>query len=217
MTFYKTLKDYVFEYISEQIHSGAIKPNEKINENSICEVLKISRTPVREALIQLADEGILEKTPRKGFTVKEIDLNKVKEIYSIIGVLEGMSAALSVTKISESDIAIMKRLVEDMDNYIINHDFKNYYKAQLRFHEVFIQPCGNSELINLIQILKMKFIRRSYVIDENNTQLPTALLETNEQHKKIYELFLNRDSKGIEDYLRNVHWNVTYAHYDSLT
>ena len=53
---FKTLKDHVYDYIAEQIMEGRLRPSEKINETAICEELSISRTPVREALIQLAGE-----------------------------------------------------------------------------------------------------------------------------------------------------------------
>lgn len=216
MAFYKPLKDYVLEYISDQINTGALKPKEKISENSICEALELSRTPVREAFIQLENEGILEKLPRKGFIVKQVDWKKVKEIYFIIGTLEGAAASLSVLNINDSELSLMNELLDEMDKCINEEDFKNYYKAQLKFHEVFINPCGNSEMIQLIQSLKSKFIRRSYVLNEQDKNLKSALLETNKEHKQIYEFFVKKDGASANQYLRDVHWNTTYAEYDSI-
>ena len=68
----KTLKDHVYSYIAEQIRTGGMHPNQRVSETAICEALKISRTPVREALIQLTAEGVLEKQNRKGFVIKMI-------------------------------------------------------------------------------------------------------------------------------------------------
>lgn len=218
MPTYKSLKDYVFDYISHQIHIGILKPNEKINESSICEVLQVSRTPVREALIQLADEGILENLPRRGFTVSEVNLNKVKEIYSIIGVLEGFAAYEAVSKISEEDIELLLQYIVQMDDCIGKGDYDSYYKKQLKFHEILINSCGNAELINLIQKLKKKFVKQSYIIDivdDGAKNISTALNITNSEHKKIYKLVKEKKGKELEDYLRNVHWNVTYAKYDT--
>ncbi|MBW1636376.1 MAG: GntR family transcriptional regulator [Deltaproteobacteria bacterium] len=62
--------------------------------------MNISRTPVREALIQSATEGYLENIPRKRFIVKRVDKNKAREIYGLLGVLEGFSASLSVYNIT---------------------------------------------------------------------------------------------------------------------
>ena len=65
----KTLKDHVYDHIADQIRIGELRPEKKINENIICQELGISRTPVREALIQLAAEGVLNNTARKGFVI----------------------------------------------------------------------------------------------------------------------------------------------------
>ena len=64
MTHYMSLKDHVYKYISDKISDGSLKPDDKINEQQISESLNISRTPIREALIQLASDGLLESTPR---------------------------------------------------------------------------------------------------------------------------------------------------------
>ena len=91
---FKTLKDHVYDYIAEQILLGKLQPEEKINENAVCKELSISRTPVREALIQLSSEGILDNVPRKGFVVKNMTEKEAQELYTIIGHLDGLSAAL---------------------------------------------------------------------------------------------------------------------------
>jgi DNA-binding GntR family transcriptional regulator len=216
MNYYKSLKDYVFEYISEQINSGTIKPGEKVNESNIANALNVSRTPVREALIQLSDEGILDKIPRKGFVVREVTLNKVKEIYSIIGVLEGFAASLAVSKITEIEIDQMESLIKQMDRCIEANDYKSYYKLQLQFHEIFINSSKNSELIGLIDMLKRKFIKQDYISEEKNENLMTAIVETNNEHKEILNLFKLQDKGNIEKYIRQVHWNEKHAKYDSF-
>ena len=76
---FKTLKDHVYEYIADQIRDGSLLPEQRVNENVICESLNISRTPVREALIQLTAEGVLENRARKGFVIKSISEKDVGE------------------------------------------------------------------------------------------------------------------------------------------
>lgn len=216
MPTYKSLKDYVYEYISHEIQIGKLKPDEKISESSICEVLQVSRTPVREALIQLADEGILENLPRRGFTVKSIDLQKVNEIYPIIGVLEGLAARTAVNYITNKELSSLEQCIIKMDDYIKNYDYDSYYKKQLEFHQILIAPSGNNELINLIDKLKKKFIKQTLNIDENKEETFKALTVTNNQHKKIYELLKDKKGEELERYLKDTHWNVTYARYETI-
>ena len=81
---YQSLKDHVYEYISNEIKNKKLNPNEKINEQAICNELNVSRTPVREALIQLSADGLLDITPRRGFRVKALSLKDAQDLYAVI-------------------------------------------------------------------------------------------------------------------------------------
>jgi len=215
MNQYMSLKDHVYNYISEKINEGSLTPNEKINEQLICEELQISRTPVREALIQLATEGYLENLPRRGFRVRPIDENKAMEFYRIIGVLEGLAGSLSLEFITSKEVDHMKKLVIAMDQAIVSELYDNYYKLQTEFHNTFINICNNEELIRLLNQLKRSFIRQTY-INEDSEDLFEVLKRTNEEHKKIIELFEKKDANDLERYLREVHWNTKNAKFDSI-
>jgi DNA-binding GntR family transcriptional regulator len=117
---YKSLKDLVYVYLYEKINQGTIKPNEKINENLICRDLQVSRTPVREALIKLEDEGYLKRMPRRGYIVREVTRDKIREIYEIIGCLEGLAASLAIDRMTGKDIILLETLVEKMNEAIKN-------------------------------------------------------------------------------------------------
>ncbi|WP_312095119.1 GntR family transcriptional regulator, partial [Aminipila sp.] len=92
---FQSLKDHVYDYIADQILKGNLLPNEKINENKICQELNISRTPVREALIQLSSEGVLENVPRKGFVLRTLNPREAAEIYEVVGLLDGYASVLA--------------------------------------------------------------------------------------------------------------------------
>ena len=84
----KSLSEQVYDYIVYKIKIGELLFDEKINETALIDQLGISRTPIREALIQMSSDGILENIPRKGFFVKSISNQKISEVYKIIGVLD---------------------------------------------------------------------------------------------------------------------------------
>lgn len=209
----KTLKDYVYEYISKGIQEGTLKPNDKLNEQEISDRLGISRTPIREALIQLAADGLLESIPHRGFRVKPLSLKEVTELYIIIGNLDSLAATLALDNLSEEDINQMEGLKEEMDEAIKKEEYDRYYKLQIEFHDVYINKCNNKELIRILNQLRMRFIRQSYSnIDKE--ELLKVLLETNEQHGAIIDLIKARDSKRLENYIKEVHWNTKYAFSD---
>ncbi|WP_425447916.1 GntR family transcriptional regulator [Dethiothermospora halolimnae] len=218
MTNYLSLKDHVYNFIQEKVNDGTLSPNEKISEQMICEKLEISRTPVREALIQLATEGYLEKLPRRGFIVKPIDEKKAKELYTLIGTLDSLAAFLSMDFITTEDISIMERKVNDIDEAISKEDYELYNKLQTEFHNVYINKCDNEELIRVVNQLRRNFIKHSYSMDENNREksIYEILKKTNTEHKTIIDLFKSKNKQELENYIKNVHWDISLASLEKL-
>jgi len=208
---YKSLKELVYEYLYKEINTGRLKPMEKINENQICKDLNVSRTPIREALIQLENEGYIERLLRRGFIVKEINQGKIREIYEIIGCLEGMAAFYAVKRLKPAHLSSMKHLTERMDDSIEKKNIHQYFELQRDFHDKYISNCGNKELISLIKSLKKRFIKKAYFRHENKEFLFKTLKNNNKQHKELIHFFEKKDKKGAETYLRDVHWNFANA------
>lgn len=212
---YLSLKNHVYNYISEKINDGSLHPEDKLNEIQISDKLNVSRTPVREALIQLAADGYLENLPRKGFKVKRIDEKTAVEIYNIIGPLDGRAAYLSMDNITDKDIEQMEFLAESMDVAIEKSMFEKYYDMQIEFHDIYTLKCNNEQLISLINQVKKTFIRKRYAVDENKS-MKEILKSTNAEHYKIVEFFKSRDKNGIQDYIRDVHWCKENAKFATL-
>ena len=211
---FKSLKDHVYEYIEEQIIKGTLLPGERINENTICEELDISRTPVREALIQLTAEGILESKARKGFIIKAVQEKEVVEYYAVIGVLDGFAAQLACPLLTEKDFADLDFYVDAMDLAIKNENFEMYRKQQL-FHQIYIDLCGNNALINTLSKVKSKLFQKPYKNDPEG-KMKEILYATNEDHRQIVKLFRVRDAEGLFRYLSQTHWTPVYAPYDTI-
>ena len=166
MEHYLSLKDHVYRYISDCINTGSLNPGDKINEAQVSETLNISRTPIREALVQLASDGYLDSLPRKGFRVKALDTTKVQQFYEIIGALDGRAAALCMPHITKEDLNQMQFLAEAMDSAIHAGLGDKYYELQVEFHNVYLNRCPNTEMTDLLNRLKNNFIRK-YYLSEN--------------------------------------------------
>lgn len=212
---YKSLKEHVYEYISNQIRDEALKPGEKINENVICETLKISRTPVREALIQMANDGYIEQIPRRGFVVKSISLERVYNIYEILGALEALAATLSLANWDEDSIDELADMAKQMDELIDKEDYTGYYQAQNEFHLFINKASNNSDLVDMIENLKRSFIRQAYSGNAPD-EYKLALKKTNEEHYHIIDLIKTQDSDSLRKYMQEVHWNAKYASMEML-
>lgn len=212
---FKTLKDHVYDYIAEQIRDGGLLPEQRVNEQVICEKLNISRTPVREALIQLAAEGVLDNKARKGFVIRSMTPSDIREIYAVIGVLDGFAAKLACSKLTKQDFADMAFYIDTMDLAISSGNYEMYYKQQIVFHQLYIDKCGNNALIDAIAKAKNKLLKKTY--DEDDAQTTkNVFFETNKEHRQILELFKDGDCEGLFKYLSETHWAPSYASYDMI-
>lgn len=212
---YKSLKDHVHGFLSTQIQENRLKPGERISEKSICDHLGISRTPVREALIELANEGLLERRPRRGFLVKTLTKEEVKEIYSILGCLEGVAAAGAIPSLTAREFTAMQGLIRAMDEAIQKNRRERFYKLQKEFHDVYISACGNGHLVRIINSVKSRFLRQAYRQMETEEDTARALRQFNDEHRVILELLRDGKAEDLEKYIREVHWNFTYARMDA--
>lgn len=210
-----SLKDHVYNFIADQIRIGKLNSNEKVNEQDICQQLNISRTPVREALIQLAADGFLESAPRRGFRVKPLTSKEEEDIYQVLAQLDSLAVALAIENLDEEDFKNMDDLVELMDFHIDRFQFIEYFPLQEKFHDVYIEKTNNETLIDTISRLQRRFIRQLHVFGEDK-ELQNIVRNTNQQHKKITRLLKEKKLKELQDYLVETHWSCHFSEIDHL-
>ncbi|WP_342577807.1 GntR family transcriptional regulator [Psychrobacillus sp. FSL K6-2843] len=207
MTEYLSLKDHVYNYIVEKINNGELIANSKVNETAISESLKVSRTPVREALIQLSSEGLLDNVPRKGFVIKKLTKEEAKETYFIIGALDGLAASLSAPLLTENHMKEMDFYIQSIELAINTENFQMYHKMQEAFHNVYLSVCPNKSLVSLLLKSEKRFLKSVYHF-EDKEELKKRLLVTNDEHRKMMELFKNGELGELERYIKEVHWDT---------
>lgn len=212
---FKTLKDHVYDFIAEEIREGKLLPGQRISENDICNELEISRTPVREALIQLAAEGIIENTSRKSFTIKTITVKEITELYTVIGALDATAAKLACNNLTKQDYADMSFYIESIDLAIKSENFEMYHKQQIAFHQIYIQKCGNKTLIDFIETAKNKLISKIYT-DTAEGNAVEVLLAINEEHREILKFLKAKDEEGVFKYIAERHWVPIYTNADII-
>lgn len=203
----KPLKDQVYEYVIQKIQVGELFPNEKITEVAIAEEMGISRTPVREALIQMTSDGVLEKVRNKGLVIKEYTDKDKFDTYQIIGVLDGLAGSLAADFLTSDDILKMKELSERMDIAIKYHNYQEYTKLKQKFHSLYIDKCGNETLINLLNSFVNNAMPKTYYHQDEDKLFQLLSEYSNREHKELVELFKQKDKQGVEEKLKE-HWEV---------
>lgn len=208
----KSLKDFVYQYLIEEIQEGHLQDGDKVNEQRISDLLQVSRTPVREALIQLGSEGVLAFEPNRGFRLRVAGPEELRELYGIVGCLDAYAASLAAGRLTKAGLADLHRLCGEMDKALDAGNYRDYYRLQLSFHNVYVACCGNTEVIQTLSRLKMRFLRQGHV--EPSPERTEIYRRTNEEHHRICALFEEGDTRQLEDYLRNVHWRKDEPHIE---
>lgn len=209
MSNYESLRDYVYKYISNKIQNGELQSNQKISEAAICKDLSISRTPAREALIQLASDNLILYLPRRGFFVKEMSLKEKLDLYAVLACLDAYAATLTMEKLSDEDFKDMEDIIEKIDVAIENRNYSLYNELQFGFHNVYLSKCDNEKLIEILNTLEHSFLPVTYA-NKNPEVLFQVLKDVNNEHRNIIELFKKKKSEELEHFLREVHWATKY-------
>jgi DNA-binding GntR family transcriptional regulator len=147
------LRDRVYEILKRSILFQEIPPGEKIDEEAIARQLGVSRTPIRETLCRLENEGIVKIVPRRGAFVVKHSREKINEILIVREALEGLAARLAVGQVNGQTLDRLKLLLKDFSESNIRGRSKEYIQADIDFHNLIIQASANNLLIGIMNTL----------------------------------------------------------------
>ena len=199
-----SLKDKVYIYLKDEIAQGRLKPGERIKEKEIAQEFGISRTPIREALLQLEAEGFVKFLPRRGIIVRKLTVKEVTDVWLTIGILEGGAAALATPRMNKRDLSTLERLTLEMQKALEKESYEEYNRLNLRFHETFLKKCGNEQLYQIIIRLK----KRIYEHPVKMVIIPKWEKKAFREHLELVKIFKQRNAQKAETFLREVHWNL---------
>lgn len=130
----KTLRMSALDAIRETILDGTLRPGQQVVQAEIAAQMNISRAPVREALRQLEDEGLIESIPYKGSFVSRITRRDILELYSLRGALEALAVKLAIARSDERDIVDLESLMAQMAEAADVADYQALSAADIEFH-----------------------------------------------------------------------------------
>ena len=205
---YELLSEKVYRILKARIIKGDLAQGGKLFEAKIAEQLGISRTPVREALRELAAEGFVKMTPNQGMAVSIISIENIREVLQIRAILEGLAARLTAKVINKEEIKELEKYLKKMECYTNKDDILAFSKMDAEFHELILNICGNNRLIQIRKNLSDQTHR--YRI--RSLSIPGRLKYSLEEHREIVEALKRKDSeqadrssqKHIENVIKNI-------------
>jgi DNA-binding GntR family transcriptional regulator len=190
--------DALRDQLEQDIVTGTLRPGERLDEQSLAMRFKVSRTPIREALMQLASAGLVELQPRRGAFVAALSLKGVLERFEVMAALEGTCGALAARRITDPERG---QLLERHDACIkeaSGGDADAYYYANERFHHAIYHACHNGYLADQARSLsdRLKPYRRLQL--RARSRIATSLAE----HQQIVDAILAGDGGQAEQVLK---------------
>lgn len=194
----KSVREAVYDALKQAIISGKITRGTRIVETEYAEMLHISRTPLREALRKLQDDGLLEYVANKGVFVKSFTLEDIEEIYTIRNSLEMLTIPHIIKNAKQSDLDYLNKLLEDIDHLMQCGTLENLLSVSRVFHTYII---GISKLERVIASIRYQeeYINNFSLI---SIQKESRKLEAQEEHYKIVECIAKKDESGLREIMQ---------------
>jgi DNA-binding GntR family transcriptional regulator len=202
----ENLTDKAYNTIKNYIMSLPLNSNEKLSETTLAETLGISKTPVREALRILANQGLVEIQPRKGTFLAEFTNKDIKEIFDIREYLEALAINELFERINKEIIISLEKIANDAHQASLNNDKLTYNKHDDYFHKKIVALSDNSRLYEMFEKIQIQVQR----VRAHSIKLPGRPGKSDSEHLLIVQALKNKDREKAEQYLREHINNVKH-------
>lgn len=199
-----TTQASVVDYLRTLILSHRLRPGERLVQSELAGELGVSRTPVREALHQLASEGLVTISAYKGASVAGFSLGELEEIYCVRIALEGYAAFLATRLITEDDLQQLEQLVYQMKEVFKLGDRLRLLEVNREFYSVFYAIAKQRRLYDMI----MQHLDLANVYRRMAFSLDSLYMSTVADHEELLSVLRRRDAESAE-YLTRIWLRAT--------
>ena len=189
----------VYRYVKDCIISQELRPGAIIHERDLAQKIGVSRTPVREALRSLQDDGWLTVMPRRGTVVRPLCRREIEEVLQLRTIIGAAGIKLSVGRISAGAFAHLRGLIAQQEIAAASHDCTKFIDADMQLHIAMVRLAGNSRLSLIAEDLLDNFRRVALEAVQGRGDLSSPLTE----HKAIVAALENEDQVTAETILIN--------------
>jgi ABC-type uncharacterized transport system permease subunit/DNA-binding GntR family transcriptional regulator len=179
----RTLREQVADHLREEILSSRLAPGEELGEVALARSLGISRGPLREALGQLAAEGLVTIVPRRGAVVKQLSRREFIDAYQVREALESLAIKLAVPRLTGVDKAQLHRMSEEMERAAAHGDTDRFFEINREFHAKLVHASGNRKL----QEVHGQLVAQMGRLMKKSVELRGGIQQSAAEHRAILE------------------------------
>ncbi len=203
---YQLLRTQVYEYLREAMRTGNIRPGMFISINQVVKELGMSRTPLRDALLQLQTEGFVTFLPQRGIRINELSDSELVDIYEMLGALDSRALLSVFDRIGTKEVSRMKKINERMLRAIHKKEFNRYFELNRDFHDVYLDLSENKPLLNQVNILR----QRLFEFGAKGEWLEKVPRLNYTEHLTMIELIEKGRGREAADFMRDVHCSMNW-------
>jgi GntR family transcriptional regulator, rspAB operon transcriptional repressor len=184
--------DGAYEHLKRLILTGGLAPGEEVREVTLTESTGFGRSPVREALRRLVQEGFVEVRPRQGYRVSVVTLASVRDLFEMRLLLEPAAAELAATRATQEELAALHDLAHE--SYVAGDpdSYERFLARNREFHVRVAKAAGNERLANTLRVL-LEEMQRLFFISLPSRDGDTAS-ELVHEHHELHDALLARDA-----------------------
>lgn len=183
-----TLKDQVYEALKNEIINLELQPGQRLNDHQLAEQFAVSRTPVREALKRLEDEGLVESFPGSSTRVTQLVEEEAKNAFTVVATLHALATKLAVPLMTDSDFMKLGEINSTLAEAIDLKDSNRAIEADEHFHRVFLTVANNNEIDKALERIAPKILRLTFKKFDSVDRLTSI-----NQHEEIISVCKNGD------------------------
>lgn len=187
----ESVREYAYRILKENILNVILIPDTAISEKEISDMLSISRTPVREAFIRLAQEGLLEILPQRGTYVAKIDTQQIEEFKFLRVTLEQAVMKLACEQFPEKYKKELVNCLAEQKQCVKNKDYNYFFQLDNLMHNIIFSGCNKKHVWKIIEETNLNYIR-ARVLDLSAKEKEIDILFS--QHEKLVEAVLEKNS-----------------------
>ncbi|WFA07069.1 GntR family transcriptional regulator [Bacillus sp. HSf4] len=185
-----SFREEVYQALKREIVHLQLKPGERLHDQELAEQFGISRTPVREALKRLEDEGLVEAVPGSATRVAPLNREEAEHAFPVTAALHALAVRLSIPSLTEEDIKELEEHNNRLQHAIEKEDIIAAIEADEAFHRVFLNAAKNPEIIRALDRITAKIFRL-----EMSQFSSVSSMKSVEQHRKVIEAAQKRNAE----------------------
>lgn len=201
----RSLSELAHEAIQDRILSGHFKPGDWLRQEELSQQLRVSHTPVREALDRLVADGLAERIPNRGVRVVAIDEDDIAELYCLRLLLEPLVVGLAAANMPDEEIDLLKEIVDQAEALTSLDDMPSRRMINRELHGRIGSSCRSPTIIRLYEIVWNKYpdwmLYEGLYRDPNS--LEPRLQQEIEEHRELLDAIARRDVNGARRTTRN--------------